>query len=198
MFYLLRYILWGIGIFVLIFLYVKRHAIKKVSFFLCIILYTAFISIITVFPIENLFYNFDSPQAVFEFAEQGTLDDVVYGENSALFVYSKGNSRCSTSITTKSENGYKIPKYYSFEKIFYSFDKVAMITVIKAKNTEDYYLYAGVNTQENVPPVIENNGEEIHVMQLSPNLYFICFNIKHYAPTYSIVINGEKIVLSGS
>ena len=119
MFYILRYILWGIGIFVLIFLYVKRHAIKKVSFFLCIILYTAFISIITVFPIENLFYNFDSPQAVFEFAGQGTLDDVVYGENSAPFVYSKGNSRCSTSITTKSENGYKIPKYIILLKKFF-------------------------------------------------------------------------------
>ena len=115
MFYILRYILWGIGIFLLIFLYVKRHAIKKVPFFLCIILYTAFISIITVFPIENLFYDFDSPQAVFDFAGQGTLDDVIYGENSALLVYSKGDTRCST---LKVKTDIKFPSIILLKKFF--------------------------------------------------------------------------------
>ena len=59
MFYAIRIVLFLVGVFVLVVVLVRKHKAKKAAVVGSVFLYFALISVITVFPVENLFYTFD-------------------------------------------------------------------------------------------------------------------------------------------
>lgn len=89
----IRMILW-IVISAIIIIKIKKSKIvrKKLISSVAVILCLVVISVSGMFPLENLIINFKSPESVFNYTRTGKIDDIVYGEESCMVIYSKGNN----------------------------------------------------------------------------------------------------------
>lgn len=106
------------------------YRIIRLAFYACIIILTVFflkklnkkrakvsliaisslvLTMFSIYPVENGFYSFDSPEAVFQYVYNGTaaIDCVVPGQDSDLIVGNRlGNE--IVFVAPKSESGWKI------------------------------------------------------------------------------------------
>ena len=93
LFNLLRIVLWLIiSSFVVLKIRKTKIVRKKLVSFLIVVLCLGLISVSGMFPIENLFINFKSPESVFNYTNSGKVNDVLYGKESCMAIYSNWNS----------------------------------------------------------------------------------------------------------
>lgn len=132
---------------------------KKLITILTVVLFTVLISASAMFPIENLLINFKSPESVFNYAESGKIDEIIFGQESCMAIYSKGNSTWGHCIIPKSEKGYKIPSSFATKIVSHKFDKNGLFDVYNVKGTQDYYIFGSVNLIENGNELDVFNGK---------------------------------------
>ena len=89
----------------------SRIGRKKLASFLAVVLFAAVISLSAMFPVENLFVNFESPERVFHYTTSGEIDEIIYGQDSCLVVYAKENNTCGHYMIPRMAKGYKIPNF---------------------------------------------------------------------------------------
>ena len=94
-----------------------------------------------MFPIENLFIAFKSPESLFNYAGTGKIDNIISGKDSCMIIYSRGNSSGGHYIIPKIKNGYKIPDYFTTKKISDKFDESGIFKVYNVKGSQDYYVF---------------------------------------------------------
>ena len=108
----LRLAFFGIIFAVLSFLIVKKSKrvnkkrILTIIFILCLLL----ASVSFLFPAENLFFSFGTPESVFRYVQGGKVEDVVCGNASCMLIYrNTSDSAGGHFIALRSTEGYKIP-----------------------------------------------------------------------------------------
>ena len=112
---------------------VKRKKLMSVS---AVVLCMAVVSVTALFPVENLFIHSRSPESIFHYAGSGNIDEIIYGQESCLIVYSKGNSTGGHYIIPKTENGYKIPNYFTTKRISHKFDENGLFDIYEVNETK--------------------------------------------------------------
>ena len=118
MFYgIFRIVFWGI-VFVSTIIIIKKRNLKskKRAVIILIISCMVLCSLSFLLPIENLFVNFKSSEDVFRYYQTGEVNDVIYGVNSSMVIYSKGENSGGHFIVPKTEKGYKIPSLFSVKR----------------------------------------------------------------------------------
>lgn len=174
---------------------VRKKLITILTIILCMIL--LFVS--AVFPIENLFINFKSPESVFNYANSGNIYKIIYGQESCMVIYSKGNSTFGHYIMPKTEKGYKVPSYFDTKKVSHKFDKNGLFDVYNVKETQDYYIFGTVHLKEkeNELDIFNGNGEKVesNIVRVK-NTNFIYFFLYDFSNEYYLIINDEKIFIS--
>lgn len=172
---------------------------KKLISILTVVLCMALLSISAMFPVENLFINFKSPQSVFNYANFGKIDEIIYGQDSCMVIYAKGNSTGGHYIIPKTEKGYKIPSYFATKKIYHKFDENALFDVYNIKNTQDYYVFGVVHLKEtdNQLDIFDGEDKKIdsNIVRVE-NTDFIYFYLHSFSDEYYLLINGNKVSIS--
>lgn len=189
---------WGI-IFVFVFFWLKKIKItrKKLAVILTLVSCMILCFVSGLFPVENIFVNFKSPEDVFRYTCSGKIEDVVYGDNSCMVYYSTGNSSYSYSFVLKSTNGYKIANYFATKKISHKFERNGSFDVYNVLGTDDYYIIGAVNSGESEIDIFDSNNEKVKIdIKRVKNTSFIYFFLKNFTNEYYLLINGEKISIS--
>lgn len=172
---------------------------KKLASILAIVLCMVLISASAIFPIENLCINFKSSESVFKYANYGEIDEIIYGQESCMIVYSRKNNTGGHYIIPKTEKGYKIPSYFTTKKISHKFNKSGFFNVYNVKGTQDYYVFATVHLNEKDNKIDIFNGKneklECNIVRVE-NTDFIYFLLHDFSDEYYLLINGEKVFIS--
>ena len=194
---LARIIFWGITLLIVLIIIKKAKKISKkkviITIISCIIL--CFIS--GLFPIENLFIDFQSPEDVFNYTSTGEIIDIIYGNDSCMIYYSTGPNSFSYLFVKKSENGYKISSNFSTKIVSKKFDQNGSFDVYNLSETNDYYIIGTINSEENTINIFNDKDEKVEceIKRVEDTGFIYCY-IKDYTDRYYIIINGNKSFIS--
>ena len=201
MFFLLIRIVLFLGISAFIIARIRAATIVRKTLFsvLTVVFCIVCFCISAMFPVENIFVDFKSPESVFSYASSGRIDEIIYGKDSCMILYSRGNNIGGHYIIPKINNNYKIPSYFSTEKISHKFDIDGLFNVYHVKETLDFYVFGTVHLQESDNEIEVFNGEdekiESQIIRVG-NTNFIYFYLYDFSDGYYLMINGEKVLIS--
>lgn len=171
---------------------------KKLVFGLSVAFCTVMISVFGMFPVENLFVTFQSPESVFHYTNNGEIDEIIYGKESCLVVYAEANNTVGHYIIPKSAKGYKIPNYFMVKKVSHKFDENGLFDVYQVRGTQDYYIFGTVHLNENDNQIdIYNELDEkveSNIVRID-NASFIYFYLHDFSDEYYMIVNGEKVFI---
>ena len=173
----------------------QNKALLIMASVFCIILVTVF----SMFPIENLFINYKSPESVFGYAKTGTIYEIIYGNDSSLVIYREANGSYSHYIVPKTTKGYKIPNYFTESKIIHNFNDDGVFEVYNVKGTEDYYIFGSVNFNGNSDSVsvFDSSNEKIKCpITRIKNTNFVFIFLPTFSDDYYLMINGEQVPIA--
>ena len=151
------------------------------------------------FPVENLFINFKSPEAVFYYTKSGKIESVVYGNDSCMINYFSGTTLTVVYIP-KLATGYKIPGPFISRTVSQRIDVHAscVFTVDNVKNTNDYYISGGIIPSGSDMRIFDKDGDTIGTFTriVTPSVN-ISYAYVHNLPdgAYAL-INGEKVLIA--
>ena len=152
-----------------------------------------------MFPVENLFINFKTPESVFNYANSGKIYEIIYGKNSCMAIYSKNDGTVSHYIIKKKKKGFKIPGSFITEKVSHKFDKSALFDVYNVKGTKDYYVFGAVHLKDAQSKIEvfneKNEKSESNIVRVK-NTNFIYFYLADFSAEHYLLINGEKVAIS--
>ena len=194
----IRYVFCGI-VFVVGYIIVRKSKIikKKRAYILLVSVCIILCSAAHLFPAENLFIDFNSPEDVFWYTCSGEILDITYGDDSCMVYYSEGNSKYAHSIMPKSAAGYKIPSVFSVREISNRFDQDGAFNVFSVTKTNDYYVLGTFFLYPSEIDVYNGDDEKVEVdikrLDDSPFMYFF---LEDYAEGHYLVADGTKIPLA--
>lgn len=200
MLYAILRIFFVCALFVVIVYTLKKFSSNKnkkgiIVFFLvlCIILGEVF----SLFPIENFFITFKSPQSAFKYYCSGEIVDIIQGDDSCMVVYSTGGNSYSHTIMPKNENGYKISSFLNTKKSISQFNSNGTYAVYNSSKTDDYYFDGMTNSLRN--SILNNNFEAdentVVIFGLNDEPIFIFALVYDVQDKYIMLSNGEKILI---
>lgn len=198
-FLLIRIALWVILSYIVVrIIYTSNIVRKKASVILAVVFSLLITTVSSMFPFENLFVHNKSPESIFNYANPGKIDKVLYGDDSCMVIYSKYNGVISQYIIPKTDNGYIFPTYFTANHVLHKFDKNGLIDVYNAKNTQDYYVFASFNLSEHENDICVFNRESERVncsMYRVEDSGFVFFSLTDLSEGYYLIINGDKVML---
>ena len=161
MFITIRLILWLMFLVptVMIMLKNKSKSKKYIAIF-TIILFTVLLTVSAMFPVENTFMDFKTPESVFRYVKFGNIDEIIYGKDSCMILFSKGNNARGFYIVPKTEKGYAIPSYFAINNKSHKFDKSGLFDVYRVKGTNDYYVFGTVHLKDDRNKIIAFDGND--------------------------------------
>lgn len=172
---------------------------KKVFSTLTVVFCIILVSISSMFPVENLFLSYQSPEKVFNYVESGQIYKIIDGRESSLVIYYTGNSTYGFYIIPKTSDGYKIPNYFTQKKVSHKFDEQGAFDVYNVQGTQDYYVTCAVNLTDISEDILVFNSENektgSKVIKIK-NTNFVFLWIPEFSNGCYLMINDEKIVLS--
>lgn len=200
MFNIIRIVVWLI-LSICIIIMVKKSEIARKKFIsiISVVICTIIVSVSGMFPVENIFVNYKSPENVFNYTNFGEIDEIIYGQDSCLIIYSKNGNTGGHYIIPKTAKGYKIPNYFTVKKVSHKFDKDGLFDVYDVKGTQDYYVFATVKLKENDNKIDVFNklGEKVKSnIVIVENTDFIYFNLNDFPNDYYLLVNGAKVPIS--
>lgn len=200
MLYGLFRIIFGGIVFTISLLVLKRtRFFNKKIVFLTLILYAIIISVFALFPVENLFISFKTPENVLNYysISKGKVDDIIYGSDSCMLIYSEGSNVGGYFIIPKSKSGYKIPSFMSVSRIL----RDRHFTVYNIVGTNDYYVYGVAVSEDDEINIIDSNDNEVksiitQIKNTSTKIIWTYSFVENFTTEYYILINGEKIMVA--
>jgi len=199
LFNVFRVFLW-LAIIAVVFIWTKKSAVKKRGLIISLVALLSFalITVASVFPIENLFISFQSPENVFNYAENGEVDEVIYGKESCMVIYSNDKNTRAPYFTPKKEKGYKIPSYFGIKRISQKFDQDGLFNVYHVLGTDDYYIVGFANADSlrvdiySGDNVLVANTKVITIKSDSNSIRFYSY-IENFTTEYYLLIDGKRV-----
>ena len=197
----LRIVFWGIAGMILFVVLKKKFASKRLALVSSITLFFVAGTVSSLLPIENLFIDFKSPESVFHYYQSGKVDDVIYGNNSSMVIYSKNGSSGGHFIIPKSTRGYKVPSLFSVKKVSKKFDTDGNFDVYHVLGTDDYYIFGTTFLKGNEITIVDSNGRPVKYYAFESGDDFtktvLLFSyVENFTNDYYFLINGEKVFIS--
>ena len=179
----------------------KFQTIRKRSSYTIAFVTTILIipSVLGLFPFENLFITFDTPESSYEYYNFGNnnIQVVIEGENSAYVLEQKSVSEKVYSIIPKTESGWKIGTGFNNRRVAYNFIDSVSINVYQYEDTNDYFIsiYDMNGGKSEVSDDYNTSFYSIHKKDENGNIV----DTSHYAyvpdfnSDYCIIVNGNRI-----
>lgn len=179
----------------------SKIARKKVVCALAVILCFASVTASAVFPVENLFVSFGSPESVFDYTHLGKAGDIVYGKNSCMVIYTDRSSTGGHYIVPKTEKGCRIPGYFYAKRISHKFDKNGSFDVYKASGTDDCYIVGVIISDSSEPEIVDDRNEPVEntVIKMDDtdtNTVIVYAYTENFSNDYCLYIDGVKTAVA--
>lgn len=173
---------------------------KKLVYFLTVFIWLILVSLTAVFPVENLFINFTSPESVFRYTCSGNIDGIVHGNESCMIIYSKRDGSSSSYIVPKSDGGYKIPRYLDVKTVTSVFDSDGFWKVYRAERANDHYILGMFYTENTKVSISDSNGRTVETIVENIDekgvKHVTCFAyVDDFSNEYYLLIDGKKVSL---
>ena len=156
-------------------------------------------SVSALFPVENLFINFKSPEAVLRYTsfDVGEISYILDGNSSCLINYKKIGGATASDLVLKSEAGYKISNTFSVKVLPNRLKEGRFLMVQHVVGTDDYYVLGTTVLPDGEFYIVDCYGEEIkNIDTTNAGLgdKFVSFEafVEGYTDDYYVLINGEK------
>lgn len=119
----------------------RSRAVRKRTLMIAsVVLLILLMSLTAMFPVENLFLHFDTPEDVFRYTNTGDIYGRIDGDSSSMILYAKKPNVIGEYIVPKSDTGYVIPTYLSSKTVWDSMDSNGVVQVYWQKGTQDHYV----------------------------------------------------------
>lgn len=200
MFVIIRSILCVIFLIIGLFIIRKLTINKKRSLYvICVIIIIFLGSISNLFPIENKFITFASPESAFNYMNFGNVNDIVSGKNTDMVIATKGDLQVY-SIIPKTNEGWKISVGLNTKKIIKKFYENITIYVYQYKNTEEYYIKI-LNKEGGRIEIVDNINSNFHCLieknnTLEKDFYTYIAYIHNFNNQYLLTVDGITISFS--
>lgn len=158
------------------------------------------IVVLTFLPFENLFITFDSPKAAYEYFILGKSNiELIVEGNDCDFIIDRKNDSDTYLIIPKTADGWKIGVGSNTKRVVQKISNGIVLYVYRYKSTSDYFI-----------TILDTNGGKSTVSDEYNTKFFSLerhndsledFFVTYYAhitnldPQYSVIVNGNKIVL---
>lgn len=182
---------------ILIVLNKKKLLRKKSVAVITIISIIAFTSFISIFPVENAFFRFDTPEQAFYYVETGKPEYIVEGESSSMVVYKKDGNTYSQIFLLKDEKGYMLNSFYGYTLTDRMFDGNYALDIFKVKNTDDYYITGVLVSDTSNVELKSDTRDVVCKVFYKENSYIFYAYVKDYADDIYLVCDGEKVEIGG-
>lgn len=190
-----------------VFLGLSIMVIKKSKIIRKRILYVVFTSISAVLiavlaflPFENLFVQFNSPKAAYEYYNFGKSNiELVVEGNGCDFVIDCKNDVDTYLLIPKTADGWKIGVGSNTKRIAHKFSDGVTVDVYCYKNTSDYFITI-LDTNGGESVVSDDYNTKFYSLERDNNHLgktFVTYyaHIPYFNSQYSIIVNDNKIVL---
>lgn len=172
---------------------------KKPAAIMAVVLCTLLLTASAVFPVENLFVRFPSPESVSRYAIPGRIDDMVYGKDSCLVTCIGRDGTREIWFIPKTKSGYRIPGYFNTKRVSQKFDENGLFIVRRVRGTDDYYVFLTLHLTGGQNEIQVFNGKDD---QAARSFYwvkdsdYIYFFLEDFSKESYLLINGEKVMLA--
>lgn len=202
LFNLSRIVLWLIvSSFVVFKIKATKIVRKKLVSLLIVVLCLVLVSISGMYPIENLFVSFKSPESVFKYTSFGEVNDVLCGKDSCMVICSNQNSSGGHYIIPKTEKGYKIPNYFTTKKVLNKFDRNGNFDVYHVLGTQDYYVVGTILSNMSEQNIVDSRNHPVtHIIidmgNTETKTVVIYSYVENFNNDYYLLINGSKTIIA--
>lgn len=186
-------------VFLAFVLVLKKVELNKVKRTVLLVLTVLVCTISAFVPVENLFVDFSSPEAVYKYRNLQAPEEltVVYGEESAMVIAQKDQSSYNVRYTPKSEDGWKIGNALNVKSVYCESKDDFIIDVKRYGKTTDYYIEVK-STGKQIEKITDSENSEFIVVGEAENdtdseivIYYTA--VQNFNNQYWIEIDGEKI-----
>lgn len=180
-------------------LIIRKSAIhrKKLAQGIAVSICVIAIALTSMVPVENAFVRFETPEEVFEYANTGEIQDVLFWEKTAMIIYKDNNGTVSHYLVPQVEGAWSIPGNDSLIRVHHKLDHNGTVDIYNANNTDDYYGFASVGRiPEDEVVIIDELGNVLseNIVNVS-GTGFLYFSISDVSHEYYLLFNGERIPL---
>lgn len=174
---------------------------KRLAIILSVVLILILNSISGMFPVENLFIDFKSPESVFHYTTVGRIETIIYGNSSCMVYYSTGSTSYEYSFIPKTEYGYKIPGTFTTKQVSNKFDKDVYFDIYNVVGTSEYYVFGRIFSEENEIHIVDSNNQPVMCNIIETGLpdlkvvHILAF-VENFTNEYYFLVNGEKMFVS--
>ena len=160
----------------------------------------ALMVVLAFLPFENLFMNFNSPKAAYEYYKLGKSNiELVVEGNECDFVIDHQKDSDTCLIIPKTEEGWKIGLGSDTKRIVQKFSDGVSVYVFQYKNTSDYFITV-FDTNGGEAIVSDDYNSKFYSLERDNDFLgktFVTYyaHIPNFNSQYSITVNGNKIVL---
>lgn len=179
----------------------KIKTSKKVKGIVGMVFGVVLSTLLTLVPVENLFMNFSSPEAVYRYVKSTNVDikTVVPGEKSDMVIAEKDENTYGIMIVPKTEEGWEIGNLLAVKLIYREMYDGFIIDVKKYSETDDYYI-AITDLTSKVKNLNDSYDSEFVSICRSTDesqsqIVKYYTSIRNFDEQYWIEINGEKLYL---
>lgn len=168
------------------------------------------LALVTVIPVENCFYSFDSPEAVFQYVYRqyiffgtGRLDCIVPGEDSAM-IFGTVRGTSNVLVAPKGDRGWKIGTGISLKTSSEILDDEVFLITYSYPGTADTYVEVIVHGDQ--PSAVSDNcGSKFFFVDSNKAKTFFSYcawvpaELKDYVmlKDYVITIDGKEYPRTG-
>lgn len=181
---------------VLIITFLVTRKIKKIkphAWIISVCTTVAFLMLWSIFPLENHFLRFDSPEKAFKFANPlKKVSLVVDGEESSLVVSNQPKNVSLLEVYIRDGEKWRLGRNLLSREIM-SAPEEYLIILYHCKNTRDYYVV--VNSDVEIEQLTDNKNSTFDLLQWENGVvknYTYYTHVVDYTDEYYLIINGQK------
>ena len=165
----------------------KRHFIKKQSVLAIIVIACFGLSaVLHLLPFESAFISFDTPEKAANYYSNSDIDNIIYGDNSCLVLYSNGNTK--RQILTKDDNGWKIHSGFEIKESHMTLVNRTSVYIISLENSTDRYIVISDFSEKKL--TVSDNINSVFYSDSDGNYFAYLSN---FSDDYTVNVNGETV-----
>ncbi len=182
-----------VGVFVLF----RKIKMNRVKHIITVVSCVLILLLLCIFPFENIFLSFETPEKAFQYAATGEIVETVTSSESVAMLYKRGANTYSPFFAVKAGKGYKLCPFYSTEKIAQAHMDSLTISVYRLKNAEDYYITISGFADEKID-VSDTDASQFNLIytEMSNNTVVNCISAINYSEDYCLYLNGKQLKFS--
>ncbi|MBQ7296454.1 MAG: hypothetical protein IJW86_09765 [Clostridia bacterium] len=145
-------------------------------------------------PLKRNFVTYRTPEELFDNCCDGTIENIIYGDNSCMIYYLSSESTYSYEFAENKGNGYKVVSIASCERLSYTFNSSGTLEVYHIKNTDDYYVVGTIGSVDKTIEVYSGDNKIIksNVKQLNDSTFIYGF-LDSFANEHYMLVDGRKV-----